>query len=129
VPDSPEPTCSTSSSQSQSSASNEGPAAVHRVFEEGKPKFQLRKGEDGLSVFDADVISPQDILPSFRPGSQLTTQQREFLESRGFKIRQTPGDESLPQILRDNHYEIGPGDNMTRNQFKAALKKLEEDCQ
>ncbi len=115
--------------QSQSNAANEGPAAIHRVFEEGKPKFQLRKGEEGLSVFDADVISPQDILPSFRPGSRLTTQQREFLESRGFKIRQTPGDDNLPQILRDNHYEIGPGGDMTRNQFKAALKRLEEDCQ
>jgi hypothetical protein len=25
------------------------PSGLHRVFEDGKPKFQLRKGEEGLS--------------------------------------------------------------------------------
>jgi hypothetical protein len=32
------------------------PSGLHRVFEDGKPKFQLRKGEEGLSVFDADEL-------------------------------------------------------------------------
>lgn len=103
----------------------ETPSAVHRVFEEGKPKFQLKKGEEGLSVFDADKILEQEILPTFRPGSRLTTQQRQFIETFGLKIEQTPGDLSLPQKLQENHWEIRPGDEMTRNQFKTALKMLE----
>jgi hypothetical protein len=28
--------------------------------------------------------------------------------------------------LQRNHWEIRPGDTMTRNQFKAALKNLED---
>ena len=56
------------------------PSAVHRVFEDAKPKFQLRKGEEGLSVCDADKLLEEEILPNFRPGSRLTTQQRELIE-------------------------------------------------
>jgi hypothetical protein len=101
------------------------PSAVHRVFEDGKPKFQLRKGEEGLSVFDADKLLEEDILPNFRPGSRLTTQHCQFIESFGLKIAKTPGDSSLPQKPQENHWQIHPGDAMTRNQFKAALKMLE----
>ena len=38
----------------------------------------------------------------------------------------TPGDPKLPQLLQDNHMDIRPGDGMTRNQFKAALRALEQ---
>jgi hypothetical protein len=102
------------------------PSAVHRVFEEGKPKFQLRKGEEGLSVFDADKLLDEEILPNFRPGSRLATRQLQFIESFGLKIEKTRGDWNLPQKLQKNHWEIRPGDTMTRNQFKAALKNLED---
>ena len=88
----------------------ENPSAVHRIFEEGKPKFQLRKGEEGLSVFDADELVESEVLPNFRPGSHLITLQRPFIESFGLKIEKTPGDTSLPQRLQANHWEIRPGD-------------------
>jgi hypothetical protein len=103
----------------------QNPSAVCRIYEDGKPKFQLRKGEEGLSVFDADKIKEADILPNFRPESMVTTQQRKLIESFGLRIEKTPGDPNLPQLLQDNHWEIRPGDNMTRHQFKVALKDLE----
>jgi len=44
-----------------------------RVGEIGKPAFQLRPGEQGLSIFDTDAVSPElrqaEILSEFRPGS------------------------------------------------------------
>jgi hypothetical protein len=42
--------------------------AVHRVYLVGNSKFQLRKGEEGLSVFDAEVVKPEDILPRMENG-------------------------------------------------------------
>jgi hypothetical protein len=101
------------------------PSELHRVFEEGKPKFQLRKGEEGLSVFDADELLEHEILPNFRPGSRLATQQCAFIEGFGLKVEKADGDPSLPQKLREHHWEIRPGERMTRHQFKTALKKLE----
>ena len=102
------------------------PSAVHRVFEEGRPKFQLRKGEEGLSVFDADELPEDEILPNFRPASRLYTQQVLFIESFGLKVEKTPGDWNLPPRLQENHWEVRPADAMTRHQFKIALKKLED---
>ena len=86
----------------------------------------MRKGEEGLSVFDADKLIEAEILPNFRSESRLSTQQRQLIESFGLKVAKTPGDSSLPQTLQENHWEIRPGDGMTRNQFKAALKMLED---
>ena len=46
-----------------------------RISEPGKPAFQLRKGEHGLSVFDRDGIDPpladEELLEVFREGSVL----------------------------------------------------------
>ena len=46
---------------------------VLRVTEPGHPTFQLRKGEEGLSVFDPVAVAPPlttvEILENFRPGS------------------------------------------------------------
>jgi hypothetical protein len=64
-------------------------------------------------------------MPNFRPGSRVSTTQRQFIEAFGLKIEKTPGDSSLPLKLQENHCEIRPGDVMTRNQFKAALRLLE----
>jgi hypothetical protein len=112
----------------------EYPSSIHRAYEGNKPKFQLRSGEEGLSTFNADIVIPEDVLPHFRPGTLLTTQLVELIESFGLKVVKTPGDPMLPPLLRDNHWEIRPGSSMVespgcasvRNQFKAALKKLEK---
>lgn len=100
--------------------------SVHRVYNAGKPRFQLRQGEEAISVFDAEKLTPADILPSFRPGSLIATHEISTIESFGLIVVHTPGDPKLPQLLRDNHWEIRPGDGMTRNQFKAALRALEQ---
>lgn len=42
----------------------------------------------------------------------------------GLKLVKTEGDESLPALLRENHFEVQQGDNMTRNEFKKMLKDL-----
>lgn len=99
---------------------------VHRVYNAGKPRFQLRQGEEAISVFDAEKLTPADILPSFRPGSLIATQEILKIESFGLLVVHTPGDPKLPQLLRENHMDIRPGDGMTRKQFKAALRALEQ---
>jgi hypothetical protein len=100
--------------------------SIHRVYNAGKPRFQLRQGEEGLSAFDAEKVTPADILPSFRTGSLITTQEIAIIESFGLSVVHTSGDPALPQLLRDNHMEICPRDGMNRNQFKAALRDLEQ---
>jgi len=105
---------------------HEKPVRVHRVFEKGKPRFQLRQGEEGVSVFDARKVKPEDILPSFREGSLVTTQDTETIESFGLQVVKTPGDPRLPRLLQENHAVILAGNGMTRKQFKQALKALED---
>jgi len=100
--------------------------SIHRVYNAGKPRFQLRKGEEGLSVFDATKVTPAEILPSFRPGSLITTQEIATIESLGLSVVRTPGDPAFPRLLRENHMEIRPGEDMTRKQFKEALRRLEQ---
>ena len=39
--------------------------AFHRSLESEKPIFQLRKGEEGLSVFDADKVTAGDCPSNF----------------------------------------------------------------
>ena len=43
-----------------------------RVAAPGRPAFQLRKGEEGISVFDMGAVDPPltegEILSAFRPG-------------------------------------------------------------
>ena len=105
-------------------------SAVHRVVTPGKAQFQLRSGEQGLSVFDASKVSPGDILSAFREGSQLTTKTVKEIEGLGLKVEKTPGDANLPQHLQEAHMEIRPGPNMTtRPKFKQAIKKLEPPTQ
>jgi hypothetical protein len=88
------------------------------------PAFQLRQGELGLSVFDASQVGESDILPSFREGSGVTSRTVSEIEGHGLTVEPTPGDQGLPQTLQDAHMEIKPGQDMTRNQFKQAIKKL-----
>src|ERR1022692_1432765 len=96
-----------------------------RVIEAGKPGFQLRKGEDGLSVFDTEAVDPPlsdaEILDAFRADSQLTSRSREEIEAKGLIIVPVTGSAPLPLRLRDAHAEIRLGPGMTRGQFKKAL--------
>jgi hypothetical protein len=100
--------------------------SIHRVCTPGKPKFQLRQGEEGLSAFDAVKVTTSDIFPWFRPGSVTVTVEVARVESFGLQVVRTPGDLELPELLRENHVEIRPGDGMSRKAFKAALQALEQ---
>jgi hypothetical protein len=100
-----------------------------RVAEPGKPAFQLRPGEEGLSVFDADAVDPPltetEVLDSFRSGSTAVLRSLVEVEVQGLEVVPIEGTGSLPQRLRDAHAEIRPGAGMARGQFKQALKQLE----
>ena len=100
-------------------------ANFYRVAESGKPRFQLRHGEEGLSVFDARRVKPEDILPSFRPGSLVFALDVAWIESFGLRVVKTPGDPRLPKLLQDNHAIICPPPEMTRKEFKQTLKGME----
>lgn len=104
-------------------------AVVIRIGSPGAVAFQLRKGEEGLSVFDPIAVEPplsdEEILDAFRPGSILVYRTVEQITSLGLTILATDGFESLPQRLRMAHREIMPAPPMSRSQFKAALKELE----
>ena len=99
---------------------------VHRIYQPGKPRFQLRQGEEAISVFDAESVAPADVFPSFRPGNLIITVEIAMIESFGLMVAKTPGDPTLPDILQENHLDIQPREGMTRKQFKAALRALEQ---
>jgi hypothetical protein len=100
-----------------------------RVAMSGLPAFQLKKGEEGISIFDRDAVSPAlhdvEILDQFRPGSHLVFRSRDEIETKGLRVVPVPGAEPLTQRLQLSHAEIRPGTEMTRLQFKQALKELE----
>jgi hypothetical protein len=102
---------------------------VVRVTELGRPAFQLRKGEEGISVFDPRAVDPPltgaEILASFRPGSVLIERDVTTIEAKGLRVVPVEGAGELPERLRQAHREIQAGPGMTRNQFKNALKELE----
>ncbi len=100
-----------------------------RVTEPGKPAFQLRKGEDGVSVFDTDAVDPAlteaEVLDAFRSGSEAVARTREEIEAKGLVVVAIPGSASLPMRLRNAHAEVRRAPAMTRGQFKKALQDLE----
>lgn len=104
-------------------------AIVVRVANEGSPAFQLRKGEEGLSVFDPHAVEPPlteaEILEPFREGSCIVVRQRSEVEALGLLVESTQGAATLPERLRTAHCEILPGLTMARAAFKNALKELE----
>jgi hypothetical protein len=103
---------------------------VVRVGMPGTSAFVLRKGEEGLSVFDPRAVeSPvtdDEILDAFRPGSILVERSGERIAALGLVIVATEGAATLPDRVRAAHREIRPGAGMSRPAFKAALKMLEE---
>jgi hypothetical protein len=100
-----------------------------RVTEAGRPAFQLRKGEEGISVFDLEAVQPAlteaEVLDAFRAGSCAIAFASAEVEAKGLQVVPIPGAEFLPARLREAHAEIRPGPAMTRAQFKQALKELE----
>jgi hypothetical protein len=100
-----------------------------RIAEPGRPAFQLRKGERGISVFDTRAVEPElqdhEILAVFRSGSQTIERSREEIQRKGLLIVPLLGSDVLPERLRQAHAEIRPGGGMTRTQFKQALTELE----
>ena len=103
--------------------------SVVRIGEPGQPCFQLRPGEEGLSVFDPEAVQPpleeDEILRQFRPGSVMVVRSMAALGAAGLEVVPVPGAEMLPPRLRQAHREIRPGAGTTRKQFKQALKSLE----
>src|SRR5688572_6876894 len=104
-------------------------SVVVRVGTPGAAAFQLRPGEEGISVFDPDGVDPPlsdtEILDSFRDGSLLVVRPVAVINSLGLRVEWVEGAAVLPDRLRAAHREIRPGPGMTRPQFKAALKGLE----
>jgi hypothetical protein len=102
---------------------------VIRVTQPGRPAFQLRKGEEGLSIFDPAAVDPplteEEVLDAFRPGSTALVRSEAEIGSRGLVIVLIAGADSLPPRLREAHAEIRPGPGMTRARFKQALQELE----
>ena len=91
--------------------------------------FQLRPGEEGLSVFDTDAVSPPlseaEVLSSFRPGSTAIVLTVEAVENKGMQVVPVLGASVLPPRLQAAHVEIRPGQGMSRREFKNRLKELE----
>jgi hypothetical protein len=102
---------------------------VVRVATPGQPAFQLRKGEEGLSVFAPDTVEPplteDEILAAFRPGCVLVRRTSAQVTEHGLTLVETIGADVLPERLRISHYEIRPGTDMGRSAFKSALRLLE----
>src|SRR5437879_4786390 len=102
---------------------------IIRVGEAGKPAFQLRKGEEGVSVFDTDLASPEvsndEVLSLLREGSALIIRSRTEIEAKGLTVEVIEGADFLPPRLRFAHAEIRPAAGMARGEFKQALKELE----
>ncbi len=102
---------------------------ILRVAAVGRPAFQLRRGEEGISVFDSEAVDPPltdaEVLNSFRPGSILVRKSLADIQTRGLVVVPLPGAGSLSPRLRAAHAEIRSGAGMNRPQFKQALKDLE----
>src|SRR2546422_358982 len=98
---------------------------IVRVTELGRAAFQLRKGEEGLSIFDTDAVDPPlsdaEVLDNFRVGSRLVSRSRTEIESKGLQVVPMTGVGPLPARLCEAHAEIRPGPSMTRPEFKRAL--------
>ncbi|REJ90508.1 MAG: hypothetical protein DWQ34_17155 [Planctomycetota bacterium] len=99
-----------------------------RVTAPDRHPFQLRRGEEGVSVFDTDGVAPElttaEILAAFRPGSGYVELTREDVEAVGLEVVAVPGGTTLPERLQIAHREIRPPTDMSRSQFKALLRNL-----
>lgn len=104
-------------------------AFLMRVASPDRLAFQLRKGEQGLSVFDPDGSEPplteEEILDAFCLGSVVVYRTHTQIKGLGLEIVICEGAEMLPERLRVAHREIRPRAGMNRSSFKTAIKELE----
>lgn len=104
-------------------------AVVVRVATSGQPAFQLRKGEEGLSVFRIGAVEPpltdDEILAVFRAGSIVIHRTAMQVAALGLELVSTAGAPNLPERLQAAHEEIQPGHGMSRAVFKDKLRELE----
>ena len=102
---------------------------LFRVGMPGGYAFQLRPGEEGLSVFAEDGVDPllteTEVLASFRTDSIIRTRSQHETMVAGLEVVAVEGTDNLPDRLRQSHRELRPGQGMTRAQFKQALRRLE----
>ncbi len=102
---------------------------VVRVAEPGGPAFQLRKGEEGISVFNPAAVDPpvteEEIFDASRPGSAVVARTEDEIAAKGLLVVPIDGADVLPERLRQSHAEIRPSAGMPRPDFKKALKELE----
>jgi hypothetical protein len=102
---------------------------IVRVAVPGQPAFQLRKGEEGISVFDTERVDPplsdREVLEAFRAGSVAIGLTADDLAEHGLILVPVSGAESLPERLQASHAEIRPAAGLNRAQFKQALRELE----
>lgn len=100
-----------------------------RVADPARPAFQLRKGEEGISIFDTDAVAPplteKEILDCFRPGCVAVALAWDDIQNKGLGIVPIPGASSLPERLQVAHAEIRAGSRMSRAEFKKRLKDFE----
>lgn len=104
-------------------------AVIVRIGTPGLPAFQLRKGEEGLSVFDPAAVDPplteEELLDAFRAGSTLVYRPVSQITSLGLELVPVEGAAALPERVRTAHREIRPGSGLGRPAFKERLKELE----
>lgn len=75
-------------------------AVVLRVYAPGQPAFRLRPGEEGLSVFDPNLVDPPlteaEVLEGFRLGSRVWMVPVEGIEARRLVPVRVSGADLLP---------------------------------
>lgn len=102
-----------------------------RVAQPGRPAFQLRPGEQGISVFDENGVEPPltetEVLEAFRGGSEAVRVSPETVAAMGLIVAEIPGLPPLSDRLSSAHREIRPPAGMPRGEFKQQLRKLEPD--
>jgi hypothetical protein len=102
-------------------------ASVIRVAEVGKAAFALRKGEEGLSVFDPHAVEPpledEEVLNAFRPGCHLLHRFLSVIVNLGLEVLVVQGAASLPTRLQDAHREIRPEPQMDRAAFQEVAQR------
>jgi hypothetical protein len=101
-----------------------------RVALPGRPAFQLRPGEMGISLFDTNGVEPEltedEVLSAFRSDSCAVILSPLQIADCRLQITEVAGGPALPERMRTCHREIRPEPGMTRNEFKQALKRLAE---
>jgi hypothetical protein len=102
-----------------------------RVAQPGRPAFQLRPGQQGISVFDENGVDPpltaNEIFELFRSGSVLIRVSRASIAASGLIIEAVAGVPPLTDRLCLAHRENRPAAGVTRGEFKQLLRKLEPD--